>query len=49
MAINSHTVAMPSIPALLSHTATRRALIGARANDPVVLTDEDLSQIEGRN
>jgi hypothetical protein len=27
---------MTSIAALLSHTATRRALVGARADDPVV-------------
>jgi hypothetical protein len=36
MTIGSHTVAMTPIAALLSHTAMRRALVGARANDPVV-------------
>jgi hypothetical protein len=36
MALGSHTVPMLSIAALLSHTATRRALVGARAQDPVV-------------
>lgn len=36
MAVGSHTVAMLSIAALLSNTATRRALVGARANDPIV-------------
>jgi hypothetical protein len=36
MTFGSHTVPMLPIAALLSHTATRRALVGARANDPVV-------------
>jgi hypothetical protein len=36
MMLGPHTVRMLSIAALLSHTATRRALLGARANDPVV-------------
>jgi hypothetical protein len=36
MAVGAHTVPMLSIAALLSDTATRRALVGARANDPVV-------------
>jgi hypothetical protein len=36
MAVGSHTVAMLPIAALLSNTATRRALVGARADDPVV-------------
>ena len=36
MAIGSQTVAMLPIAALLSNTTTRRALVGARANDPVV-------------
>jgi hypothetical protein len=36
MAVGSHTVPMLSIAAVLSHTATRRALVGARANDPVI-------------
>jgi hypothetical protein len=36
MSLGSHTVPMLSIAALLSDTATRRALVGARANDPVV-------------
>jgi len=36
MVVGSHTVPMLSIAAVLSHTATRRALVGARANDPVV-------------
>ena len=36
MATGSQTVPMLSIAASLSHTATRRALVGARANDPVI-------------
>jgi hypothetical protein len=36
MAIGPHTVRMPSIAALFSHTATRGALVGAHAHDPVV-------------
>jgi len=36
MANGSHTVAMLPIAAYFSHTATRRALVGARANDPVI-------------
>jgi hypothetical protein len=36
MVVGSHTVPMLSIAALLSNTATRRAVIGAHANDPVV-------------
>jgi hypothetical protein len=36
MAVGSQTVRMLPIAALLSHTATRRALAGARAQDPVV-------------
>ena len=36
MAIGAHTAPMLPIAALLSSTATRRALVGARANDPVV-------------
>jgi hypothetical protein len=36
MAVGSHTVPMPSIAAVLSHSATRRALVGAHANDPVI-------------
>jgi hypothetical protein len=36
MAVGSHTVCMLPIATLLSHTATRRALVGAHANDPTV-------------
>jgi hypothetical protein len=36
MAVGSHTDPMLPIVALLSDTATRRALVGARAQDPVV-------------
>jgi hypothetical protein len=36
MAVGSHTARMLSIAALLSNTATRRALVGARAQDPVI-------------
>jgi hypothetical protein len=35
MKASSHTVRMLSIAALLSHTAMRAAVVGARANDPV--------------
>jgi hypothetical protein len=36
MTAGAHTDFMLAIAALFSHTATRRALIGARADDPVV-------------
>ena len=36
MAIGLHTLCMLPIAAVFSHTATRRALVGARAQDPVV-------------
>jgi hypothetical protein len=36
MMVGSHTALMLSIAALLSHTASQRALVGARAQDPVV-------------
>ena len=43
MAVGSHTVAMLSIAAILSHTATRRSVVGALADDPVVTdTTSDL-------
>jgi hypothetical protein len=36
MTVGSHTVPMLAIAALFSNTATQRALVGARANDPVI-------------
>jgi hypothetical protein len=36
MTVGSHTVRMLPIAAFLSNTAARHALVGARANDPVL-------------
>jgi hypothetical protein len=36
MVLGPHTAPMLPIAALISNTATRSALVGARANDPVV-------------
>jgi hypothetical protein len=36
MVVGSHTPCMLPVAAFLSTTATRRALVGTRANDPVL-------------